>query len=97
MFVALVVIIIGIIIGAASFIPLWGGLQLAKRVTSTSNLSHAGSLLLAVFGSALVLFGAAVICILVDRADALPFVLAEVGGITVTAIVFGVKTLVVKK
>jgi hypothetical protein len=88
------VILLGILAGVVSFLPLVGGLRLSRKVTSTSNLSHASTLLLAVFGSIVVLFGSAVICILVDRADALAFVFAEAGGIVVIAIAFGITKLV---
>jgi len=84
-------IIIGIIAGALSFLPLLGALVMTQRLSSTSNLSHASTLLLAVFGSMVVLFGSAVICIFIDRADILPFALGEAVGIIVVAVVFGVR------
>ena len=55
-----------------------------------------GSLLLGVLVSFLLLFGAALACILLARDFALPFALAEVLALIVVAIGFGVMRLVRK-
>lgn len=91
-----VAIVLGVLAGIVGFLPLFGSLQLAKRATKTSNLGHMGSLLLGVLVSFLLLFGAALACILLARNLALPFALAEVLALIVVAIGFGIMRLVRK-
>ena len=43
-----VAIVLGALAGAAGFAPLFAGLRMTRRVTDTSNLGHAGALLLGV-------------------------------------------------
>lgn len=83
-------IILGAVSGIAGFLPLFAGLQLARRATDTSNLGHLGALLLGLLGSFLVLMGTALACVVIARELVLPFTLAEVGGLVVSAIVFGI-------
>lgn len=90
-------VFVGICAGMAGFIPLWAALQATKRIKSTSNLSHASTLLIAVFVSVLILFGAVVLCIVVDRANILLFAFGEAGGIVAVAIIFGVTKFVQNK
>lgn len=91
-----IAIVLGAVSGIVGFLPLYGSLQLAKRATRTSNLGHMGSLLLGVFASIVILFCTAIACVLIARAVALPFVLAEVLALIVVAIGFGVVRLVRK-
>ena len=72
--------------GAAGFAPLFAGLRMTRRVTDTSNLGHAGALLLGVLLSVAVLFVTAIACALLAREFVLPFVLAEVVALSVAAI-----------
>ena len=51
-----VAIVLGALAGAAGFAPLFAGLRMTRRVTDTSNLGHAGALLLGVLLSVAVLF-----------------------------------------
>ena len=88
--------LLGAVAGILGFLPLLGSLALSKRVTSTSNLSHATSLLLGVFGSLLVLALTAFLCVTLVRDLALPFVLAEALALCVAAVAFGVVKLVRK-
>ncbi len=88
--------LLGAVAGILGFLPLVGSLALSKRVTSTSNLSHVTSLLLGVIGSSLVLALAAVLCVVLARDLALPFVLAEALALCAVAIAFGVFKLVRK-
>jgi hypothetical protein len=83
-------IVLGVILGALGFLPLRGALTAARKVTSTSNFSHASILLLAVVGSSIILFGSAVLCIVLSRSNVLPFVGGEVAGIVVCALGFGI-------
>lgn len=82
-------IVLGVIVGFLGFLPLFGGLQLVKRTTSTSNLGPAGASLLGVFGSFLVLAAALVVCILVARDMVLPFTLSVVVSLVVSTIGYG--------
>ena len=91
-----VAIVLGALSGAAGFLPLYGSLQLAKRVTRTSNIGHMGALLLGVLVSFVILFCTAIACVLLARDLALPFLLAEVLALIVVAIGFGVAKLVRK-
>ena len=85
-----VAIIVGIIVGVACFAPLVYGMNKARMATPTSNLGHAGSLLLGVLLSFVVLAVATVICVKFFRDLAVPFVLSEAGGLVAAAMVFGV-------
>ena len=73
-----------------------GGARGRCGVTDTSNLGHAGALLLGVLLSVAVLFVTAIACALLAREFVLPFVLAEVVALSVAAIGFGVSNLVRK-
>ena len=84
---------LGAVSGILGFLPLYMGLRLARKATPTSNLGHAGALLLGVLLSFLILVAAFIVCIFVARDLVLPFVLAEVGGLVVSAVAFGFSTL----
>ena len=86
-------IVLGAVSGILGFLPLYMGLRLARKATPTSNLGHAGALLLGVLLSFLMLVAAFIVCIFVARDLVLPFVLAEVGGLVVSAVAFGFSTL----
>ena len=90
----LVAIVLGIVVGALAFLPLIGGMNLARKATPTSNVGHAGGLLLGVLGSFAILAVAVVVCIVAFRPYVLAFTLAEVGALTVAAIVFGVSRMI---
>ena len=90
-------IVIGLVVGVASFAPLIFGMNKARMASPTSNLGHAGSLLLGVLLSFIVLGGAMVICALWFRDVAIPFVLAEAGGIVIAAVAFGISKNVRRK
>ena len=86
-------IVLGAVSGILGFLPLYMGLRLARKATPTSNLGHAGALLLGVLLSFLILVAAFIVCIFVARDLVLPFVLTEVGGLVVSADAFGFSTL----
>ena len=86
-------IVLGAVSGILGFLPLYMGLRLARKATPTSNLGHAGALLLGVLLSFLILVAAFIVCIFVARDLVLPFVLADVGGLVVSAVAFGFSTL----
>ncbi len=85
-----VAIVVGIVIGVACFAPLVYGMNKARMATPTSNFGHAGSLLLGVLLSFVALGVATVVCVMFFRDLAVPFVLAEAGGLIAAAVVFGV-------
>ncbi len=89
-------IVLGVVCGILGFLPLYMGLRLARKATPTSNLGHAGALLLGLLFSFLILAVAAIVCIVAVRDLVLPFVFAEVGGLVVSAVVFGFSTLKTK-
>ena len=85
-----VAIVIGAIIGFGSFAPLIYGMNKARMATPTSNFGHAGSLLLGVLISFVVLAVAAIVCVKLFRDLAVPFVVAEACGLIAAAVAFGV-------
>lgn len=91
-----VAIVLGAVAGFVGFLPLFAGLRLTKQVTETSNLGHMGALLLSVFASFIILFASTIGCIFIARDLLLPFALAEVAALSVTAICFGVTRLIRK-
>lgn len=82
--------VIGLVVGVGCFTPLIFGMNLARKATPTSNFGHAGSLLLGVLVSFVLLAVAMVVCVLLFRDAAVPFVVAEAGGLVAAAVVFGV-------
>lgn len=89
-------IVLGVLSGVLGFLPLVAGLVLAKKATSTSNLGHAGALLLGVLFSFVILVAALFACAGIARDVLLPFALAEIGVLVIAAIGFGVYRLVRK-
>ena len=83
-------IAIGVVVGVGSFAPLVFGMNMARKASPTSNFGHAGSLLLGVLLSLLVLGGATVACVMIAREVAAPFVGAEAFGLIAAAVAFGV-------
>lgn len=83
-------VLAGLIVGVVGFAPLIFGMNKARNATATSNLGHAGSLLLGVLLSFVVLGAAMIICALCFREVAIPFVLAEAAGLAATAVAFGI-------
>ena len=67
-----------------------------RRVTDTSNLGHAGALMLGVLLSFVILFLGAIACVVLARDIAVPFVLAEAAVLVACAIGYGVYTFVRK-
>lgn len=76
--------------------PLFLGLRMTRRVTDTSNLGHAGALMLGVLLSFVILFLGAIACVVHARDIAVPFVLAEAAVLVACAIGYGVYTFVRK-
>ena len=85
-----VALLLGLVVGMGCFAPLVWGMNLARKATPTSNLGHAGSLLLGVFLSIAILAAGTIACVMLARDLAVPFVLAEAAGIIAAAVAFGV-------
>ena len=88
-------IVLGALSGALGVLPLFLGLR-TRRVTDTSNLGHAGALMLGVLLSFVILFLGAIACVVLARDIAVPFVLAEAVVLVACAIGYGVYTFVRK-
>ncbi len=89
-------IVLGAVSGIVGVLPLVFGLRMTKRVTDTSNLGHMGALMLGVLLSFVLLFLAAIACVVLARESAVPFVLAEAAVLIASAIGYGVYTFVRK-
>lgn len=85
-----IAVLVGIVVGLVSFAPLIFGMNKARMATPTSNLGHAGSLLLGVLLSLVILAVAIVVCVMLFRDVAVPFTLGAAGGLIVAAVVFGI-------
>ena len=85
-----VAIVVGLVVGVGCFTPLIFGMNLARKATPTSNFGHAGSLLLGVLLSLVILAVATVACVMLARDLAVPFVVAEAVGLIAAAVAFGV-------
>ena len=85
-----VAILVGLVVGVGIFMPLIFGMNKARVATPTSNLGHAGSLLLGVLLSFVILGGAMAICAFFFRDVAIPFVLSEAAGLVAAAVAFGI-------
>lgn len=92
----LLAIVLGALSGAVGVLPLFLGLRMTRRVTNTSNLGHTGALMLGVLLSFIVLFLAAIACVVLARESAVPFVLAEAAVLVAAAVGYGVYTFVRK-
>ncbi|MBR5259753.1 MAG: hypothetical protein IKV48_04705 [Eggerthellaceae bacterium] len=89
-------IILGLLSGILGFVPLAVGLHMTKKVTETSNFGHMAILMLGLIISFVILFAAAVICVLVARDIVLYFVLSEAISLCLVTIGFGISRVVRK-
>lgn len=89
-------ILLGALSGILGFLPLIWGMRLAQKATPTSNLGHAGALLLGVLLSFLILAVTLVLCAVLARDLVFSFVLAEGAGLVVTGAAYGIYKLVRK-
>ena len=83
-------VLMGAIVGVAGFAPLVFGMNKARNATPTSNLGHAGALLLGVLLSTIVLAGSVIVCVAMFRDMAAPFAAGAAGGLIVAATAFGI-------
>ena len=85
-----IAILVGLVVGGGRYITLIFGMKKARMVTATSNLGHAGSLLLGVLLSFVVLGAAVAICVVAARDMAVPFTVGAAVGLIIAAVAFGV-------
>ncbi|MGI6045968.1 MAG: hypothetical protein ACOYCA_03905 [Eggerthellaceae bacterium] len=84
------VIVLGILAGAVSFLPLYRALLRARTLgVRQSAVGYLGPLLAAVAGSTVLLIAFTVICVVVAKPYAIPFVIAEGLTLAITAVVVG--------
>ena len=88
-----VAIICGALAGIVGFAPLLVGLNMTKKVTSTSNFSGMNILVISLILSFALMFAFAIICANVAHDVAVYFVFAEAVALSVAAIAFGVMRL----
>ena len=86
-----VAVLLGAIIGVAGFIPTFKMAGRARKMLVTNNVGSLGLLLLSFALSFIVMLVAVIICAKVARDVLLPFVLALVLGLSITAIVYGIR------
>jgi hypothetical protein len=85
-----VAVLLGIVVGVAGFVPLIYGMNKARNATPTSNLGHAGALLLGVLLSTVILAAAVIVCVAFFRDMAAPFAGGAAGGLIAAAAAFGI-------
>ena len=84
--------IIGAIVGAAGFIPVFKMATHARKMLATNIVGSLGLLVLSLLISTLVMLAAIAVCANFARDVLLPFVLALVVGLSATAIIYGVNS-----
>lgn len=84
-------IVCGALSGFVGFVPLMIGLKLTRKVAASGNFGQMGVLLLSLLISFILMFAFAIICVVIDRSLAVPFVFAEAVALSVTAIGIGIK------
>ena len=84
-------IVCGAVSGIVGFLPLMLGLRLTRKFVSSGNFGQMGILLLCLLFSFILMFAFAIICVLIDRSLALPFVFAEAIALCASAIGLGIK------
>lgn len=83
--------IAGVLAGCIGLIPMWAGLQSAKRMDAQGSAAgYATPVLLAVGGSFVVLALATALCVVFARPYVVPFALAEACVLVVTALGYGI-------
>lgn len=90
-------VVLGIVVGVVSFLPLLAGLRRVKQMEAQSSAAgYVGPALLSVAASFVILLGAAIVCALVAHDVALPFAIAEIVTLVVGALGYGIARIVRK-
>lgn len=92
-----IAILLGVIAGVVGFVPLVIGLNLVHRHPEEGNFGPMSKLLLGLVASFLLLVVFAVLFVAFDKGNALPFVLSEAAALSVSAIVFGIRSQQLRK
>lgn len=87
-----IAIIVGALVGVMGFIPMFKLSGRARKMLVTNNVGSLGLLLLSLVLSSIVMLIAIAICANFARDVLLPFTLALVVGLSVTAIVYGIRS-----
>ena len=87
----LVAVIVGALVGIAGFVPTFKMAGRARKMMVTNNVGSLGLLVLSFVLSFIVMLIAIAICANFARDVLLPFVLALVLGLSVTAITYGIR------
>ena len=87
-----IAIIVGALIGVAGFIPTFKLAGHARKMMVTNNIGSLGLLLLSFVLSFIVMLIAIALCNHFAKDVLLPFVLALVLGLIITAIVYGIRS-----
>lgn len=87
-----IAIVVGLLVGAVGFIPtIKLSTRMRRMMAEKNGVGSVGLLLLSLAVSFLIMLIAILICANLARDVLLPFVLALAVGLSVTAIVFGIK------
>lgn len=87
----LLAVIVGALIGAAGFVPVFATATRARKMLATNSVGSLGLLLLSLLISFLVMLVAIALCAHVARSVLFPFVLALALGLSATAIFYGIR------
>ena len=68
----IIAIVCGLLSGVVGFLPLLVGLNMTKKVTSTSNFGHMSILILSLVVSFVVMFALAVLCVVLRATTRCP-------------------------
>ncbi len=83
-------ILLGIMAGAIGFAPLLFGLRWAHRNPEVGNIAPMTRLVICLIISFVLVFAITITFVLLDKADAIAFVIAEVIALSVIAIAYGI-------
>ena len=89
-------VVLGLLFGLGGTSALLFGSIMAKRATNTSNLGHAGALILGVLISTLLLAIPLIVCAISAKHLLVYFALAEVAALICSAVGYGIYTFVRK-
>lgn len=87
-----IAIVLGAISGFLGFVPLVFALARTKHNPKTGNFAPMAKLLIGLVASFAILVICAVLCVVFDKPDILPFVLAEALALCASAVIFGIRS-----
>lgn len=87
----LLAVVVGALIGAAGFVPVFATATRARKMLATNSVGSLGLLLLSLLISFLVMLVAVVLCANIARSVLFYFVIALALGLSATAIFYGIR------